>query len=373
VKSPTSKYKICIVSDHLSGGGAERCSALLSLFFEQKNCEVHHVIVQDKIEYAYAGNVLNLGKLKKDPISIWDRVHRFFVLFTFLRKNTFDFIIDTRVKNRQWQEFFIFKFIYNTSTLIIVHSYMTELYFPNSKILARTIFSKCASIISVSNEIKNKIQEQYGYKSVYTIYNPIDLKAIAIESLKEIESPSNYILAVGNMHVAVKQIDHLLECYKNSMFPQQNIKLLLIGEGILRQHYEKMSSDLHLEDHVLFMGHVENPFPYYKNAIFTILTSKNEGFPTVLLESLACGTPVISYDCFSGPNEIIKDKHNGLLVENQNKIKLTEAMNTMITNKELYLHCKTNAKISVESFALEHIGSKWLDLFKTIKHEHKNY
>ena len=82
----------------------------------------------------------------------------------------------------------------------------------------------------------------------------------------------------------------------------------------------------------------------------------------MIIESLATETPVISFDCFSGPNEIIIDKHNGILVENQNVEKLTEAMNTLVEDINLYQHCKQNAKASVAQFDIEIIGKQWLDL-----------
>ena len=71
---------IAMVSDQLSVGGAERYAAFLSQYFENNHIKVHHVIVVDKIEYAYSGELLNLGKLKDNSNGVINRVHRFWVL-----------------------------------------------------------------------------------------------------------------------------------------------------------------------------------------------------------------------------------------------------------------------------------------------------
>ena len=87
----------------------------------------------------------------------------------------------------------------------------------------------------------------------------------------------------------------------------------------------------------------------------------------VLLESLACETPIISWDYSSGPNEIITNKSNGLLVENQHSEKLIEAMNLFVSDNNLYLQCKENALPSVKQFSLETIGAEWLKVFEKLR------
>ena len=119
-------------------------------------------------------------------------------------------------------------------------------------------------------------------------------------------------------------------------------------------------------DLIDFKGVFHNPFPYYKNAKFYVLCSKNEGLSNAIIESLACETPVVAFDCFSGPREIITNHENGILVENQNFEKLSEAMNLMATDEKLYQHCKANAAKSVEKFSIEIIGKQWLKYLNEI-------
>uniref|UniRef100_UPI0030CA29AA glycosyltransferase n=1 Tax=uncultured Flavobacterium sp. TaxID=165435 RepID=UPI0030CA29AA len=204
------------------------------------------------------------------------------------------------------------------------------------------------------------------YTQVKTIYNPLDFEAIEALGGEDLAIDFEYVIAAGRMNDEVKQFGHLIETYSKSELPSKNIKLILLGDGILKEKYQKLVQKLNLEKMILFKGNVSNPFQYMKRAKLLLLTSKNEGFPNVIIESLACKTPVIAFDCQSGPSEIIIPNENGILVENQNFNAFKEALNEMISNKNLYLHCKQNAKSSVERFSLKQIGNQWLQLFNEI-------
>ena len=83
-----------------------------------------------------------------------------------------------------------------------------------------------------------------------------------------------------------------------------------------------------------------------------------------IIESLACGVPVISVDCKSGPKEIIKDKVNGLLIENNNIESLTNAMNLFVLDDKLYAFCKANTIGSILRFNEDAISKQWINILK---------
>ena len=158
-----------------------------------------------------------------------------------------------------------------------------------------------------------------------------------------------------------KQFDKMIEAYSLSILPKKNIKLVLIGDGPQKIKLEKWVIEKKLSENVIFLGFLNNPFQYLRKSMFTLLTSKNEGLPNLITESLACGTPVVAFDCQSGPSELINNRQNGLLVENQDFDKFRIAMNEMVENTTLYQYCKSNAFESVQQFAIEKIGKQWLD------------
>jgi N-acetylgalactosamine-N,N'-diacetylbacillosaminyl-diphospho-undecaprenol 4-alpha-N-acetylgalactosaminyltransferase len=158
---------------------------------------------------------------------------------------------------------------------------MTELYFPKNKWLANQIYSHFYKLVTVSKAIKNKVLEEYTYRQAETIYNPIDIDTIEKQSLEKIEESGNFILAVGRMTDRIKQFDVLIRSYAASHLPEKNIKLIILGDGPVQLELKGLAQSLELQDKILFKGMKSNPFPYFKHALFTVLTSKNECFPRV--------------------------------------------------------------------------------------------
>jgi glycosyltransferase involved in cell wall biosynthesis len=100
----------------------------------------------------------------------------------------------------------------------------------------------------------------------------------------------------------------------------------IIGSGPIESALRARVIERHLSDHVQFLGVVSNPFPFYRAADLFVLPSHTEGLPNVLIEALACGTPVVSTDCPSGPREILEDGRTGILVPVRQPATLADAV-----------------------------------------------
>ena len=353
--------KLCIVVSSLGGGGAERSSAQLSELLYDLGYDIHIVSVLNKIDYPYKGQLLNLGELKSNDDSQFGRLKRLKVFKAYLKTHHFDYIIDNRPRIGFLKEFIISKILYSSiKTIYFVHSYNTDLYIHPNQFLGKWLYKSAFKIVGVSSAISDKLKTKYRFNNLEVIHNAI-IDIIQTDANKE-ESIKNYIIFYGRIDDKVKNISLLLDAYSKSKLPGANMNLRILGNGHDKDMLIKKVEKLKIKENVRFLDFQSNPYDLVKQAYFTVLTSRYEGFPRVLIESLALGTPIVSVDCKSGPSEVIIHEENGLLVENYNTDALVSAMNRMLEDKELYLHCKSNTKQSVAKFSKENISAQWKTL-----------
>lgn len=168
----------------------------------------------------------------------------------------------------------------------------------------------------------------------------------------------NVILAIGRLHHQ-KGFDLLIEAYLKSMRDMPQHRLVILGEGEERNNLEKVIKERAATNIIYLPGRVGNIGEWYMRADIFVMSSRYEGFPNALLEAMASGCACISFDCETGPNEIIVNGENGVLVPAGNTTKLSNAIKSLSLNKDLRkILSKEAVKIRMK-YSEQNIYKKW--------------
>lgn len=187
-------------------------------------------------------------------------------------------------------------------------------------LIMKRLYHFANSVIAVSYGVADNLAKVIGIQRKYidVIYNPtvrddicrLSLQHVDMSFLKNRDLPT--LLAAGRL-IKLKDFQTLIRAVA-IVRKQRSINLVILGEGALRPQLEKLVRQLDLEAHVALPGFVENPFAWMRASSLFVLSSVSEGLPNVLIEAMACGTPVVSTDCPSGSAEILENGKWGRLV-----------------------------------------------------------
>ncbi|MCL1467422.1 glycosyltransferase [Argonema galeatum] len=200
------------------------------------------------------------------------------------------------------------------------------------------LYPSADAIVGVSKGVSLDLEQQLRLPAgkVTTIYNPV----VDSELLAKANAPLDHpwfqknsppvFLAVGRLS-AQKDFSTLIQAF-GLLRKQAMARLLILGEGELRQELEEAIDNLGIADDVSMPGFVPNPYTYMSQATAFILSSRWEGLPTVLIEAMACSCPVISTDCPSGPKEILESGKYGSLIPIGDPVALSKVMLQVLAN-----------------------------------------
>ena len=179
------------------------------------------------------------------------------------------------------------------------------------------------------------------------------------------EHDSKRVIAIGRLEFE-KGFDLLIQAWESVRTIYPDWKLNIFGDGTQKNNLEYLIDKFNLSDSVLLKGTTDNVSKELLNSSFLVLSSRFEGMPMVMLESMACGLPMVAFDCETGPSELIENNDCGFLVDNGSVNMLSEKIIVMIRNKEKRLSMSNCAKIKSENYNIDKIMEKWENLFLTL-------
>ncbi len=202
--------------------------------------------------------------------------------------------------------------------------------------LANWFYPWADDIIAVSQGVADDLADvaRLPRDRIQVIYNPIVTSELYEKSREPFEHPwfkagePPVVLAVGRL-TAQKAFDVLIHAFAQ-IRASRRARLLILGEGEDRLELQSLVNQLGLEQDVSLPGFVSNPYAYMAHAAALTLSSRWEGLPTVLVEAMALGIPVVSTDCPSGPREILRDGQYGRLVPVGDSSALVEAISAAL-------------------------------------------
>jgi len=206
--------------------------------------------------------------------------------------------------------------------------------------LMRHLYKFSEAIICVSKGVAEDISKIIGLTNkIKIIYNPIisdEIYRLSKDPIDEAYAEREgmpVVLAVGRLAIA-KDYPTLLKAFQivSKSIPT---KLVILGSGEEQRKLVEFVRKLKISDRVYFLGLQENPYKFMANASVFVLSSKQEGFSTVIVEAMACGLPVVSTDCKSGPSEIITDMQSGFLVKVGDSRMMANAIIEVLEDRDL--------------------------------------
>src|SRR4051812_37076077 len=194
------------------------------------------------------------------------------------------------------------------------------------------------------------------------------VREMARRSLRPDERPDGPLIVACGRLKPLKGFAHLIDALAE-VRRSVPAHLWIVGEGEQRAFLENKIARLGLQDCVRLLGFQKNPYRYMAAADLFTLSSHFEGFGNVIVEAMACGTPVVATDCPYGPREIIEDGENGLLVEPASAASLARGMLRVLRDEELKNRLAANGLRRARDFEAQSIADEYGELFLRIANE----
>lgn len=356
-----NKKTILFVIPSLSNGGAERVVSRISSSLSNKEYDVNVLTfyntdndydIDDKVKVT---NLSNGNYKDYKSISIFKRLK---LIKEYIKETNPDVIfpfLDHVFVSVMLSVFFT-KYRKRTSFLI-----RNNLSFQSKKIcfFLKLLIPFANKIIAQNNGQKESLSKRKQKKTI-VIPNPIDDKYFDYD--KQFSQHPKYLVSIGRLEKQ-KNYKLSLSAFANVSQKFIDLKYIIYGKGSLLEELIDFCKQLNITSKVEFRGFITKKEEIYNDCDIFILSSKYEGMPNSLIESLAIGVPSIATNCEHGPKEIILDSRIGVLLEDDNVISMENAIEYMINNYQFYVdNINYRREFIKNNYSIEKITSLWIEI-----------
>lgn len=354
---------ICFLSGDMSkSGGTERVTSIIAneLYKKEKEFSIHILSIQNSTSSSFFEINPNIKhdtilvkenvSFKRDYFNVVKGIRRY------IRENKIDILIDVDVIN----DIFSIPAISCTNTKLISWEHFN--YHENNGTKLRSISRKLAAkysnfIVTLTEQDRKNYEKNLKVSNkIKCIYNPIEK---VVNETCDINAKQ--LISVGRLTYQ-KGFDMLCEVAKDVLYKHREWKWVILGEGEDRRLLENKIEEYGLQERLLLKGNVSNIDEYYKNSSIFVMTSRYEGLPMTLLEAKGYSMPIVSFNCLTGPSDIITDGVNGLLIEPNNIEEMTLKIVDLIKKEDKIEALSINAKNDINKYDLDVILDIWRDL-----------
>lgn len=361
--------KILFYIGNLRKGGAERVVATLSNKLVEKNEVIIITTTDEKVEYSLDKSI-KLFSLKnfdgnKNPLV--KNIIYLKRLKDYIKEIDPDIILGF-LPEPSYRLLILKPFIKSPVIISDRNDPKIEYASLKSRTIMKFLYKRADGFVFQTDEARDYFCKKIQDKSI-VIANPVDDRFL---KTKYVGYKSTEFINVGRLNEQKNQI-LLIESFKDVIKKYPNYKLLIYGEGSLKNELSMYIKDNKLNNNVKLCGNVDDIENILKDKKGFILSSKYEGMPNALMEAMAVGVPCISTDCpCGGPRELIKNNINGLLVKSNDKNELVSAMYKIIENDKMCKKIAMSAKKNMNNYSCNKIVSKWFDFMKEVCSGEKN-
>lgn len=363
--------RVFLISSTLGSGGAERVISIIANYLVEFSYEVF-LVSHNKIDNDYYPIKKKVNRIELSPLIKTSNPFRKIM-------NNYNAVKELEICFNNYKPDIIISFLYQVNVRSLIANRKSK--FPiiisdrsnpelqgielSWRALRYLYYKQSNKIIILSSRIKNQILSLPGIKDedIAILPNPLpDYSGFANEDIKDLINQfhfdENEIIGSMGRLTHAKGYDLLIRAFKR-IEDDVNYKLIIIGGGELKDELQNLINELGLVDRIILTGNLKNPFRLLIKFKMFVFTSRYEGFPNALLEAMSLGVPIISFDCDTGPREIITNNHDGILVKNGDIAELANAILKLEKDKKLRQKFKKNSKDLIKKYSVSHILNKW--------------